>query len=217
MQCLPEVTGNFLSKEVTTKLDRFKISNTAAMAVIGAVAQTSGEQCLNDVTLSTSSIRRYRNRNRTLEAAAIQIEFPENTFIQVHWDSKQMADIAMKHERVERLAITVTGGGKEDFLEGAKIENGTGICMAEAVFGSLQKASLQDCIRGFSFDTTASNTGLKSGACIKLQERLGRNILWLACRHHIHEVVLSDVFQILLRSIWRTEYSTVCSLSESVE
>ena len=69
-----------------------------------------------------------------MEAAAIQIEFPENTFIQVHWDSKQMADIVMKHERVERLAITVTGGGKEDFLEGAKIEIGTGICMAEAVF-----------------------------------------------------------------------------------
>lgn len=29
-----------------------------------------------------------------------------------------------------------------------------------------------------------------------LKAKLGRNILWLACRHHMHEILLSDVLKI---------------------
>ena len=44
------------------------------------------------------------------------------------------------------------------------------------------------------FDTTSINTGHLSGACIQLQERLGKALLWSACRHHVFEVILSSVF-----------------------
>lgn len=45
-----------------------------------------------------------------------------------------------------------------------------------------------------SFDTTAANTGRVKGACILLEQKLQQNLLWLACRHHILEVVCSNVF-----------------------
>ena len=44
------------------------------------------------------------------------------------------------------------------------------------------------------FDTTASNTGKFNGACINL-EALLNHPLWTACRHHMHEVILSQVFK----------------------
>ena len=45
------------------------------------------------------------------------------------------------------------------------------------------------------FDTTAANTGRFSGACILLEAILDRSLLWIACRHHMLEVVLSQVFK----------------------
>jgi hypothetical protein len=47
------------------------------------------------------------------------------------------------------------------------------------------------------FDTTASNTGHESGACVSIQRDVGRSFLWLACRYHVAEVVLSRVWNAL--------------------
>lgn len=47
----------------------------------------------------------------------------------------------------------------------------------------------------FGFDTTtASNTGRFKGVCTILQQTLGREIFFLACRHHVLEIVLQGVF-----------------------
>ena len=48
------------------------------------------------------------------------------------------------------------------------------------------------------FDTTAANTGLKKGACSLLEKELGKELVWIACRHHVFEVVLADVFSVTL-------------------
>jgi len=48
-----------------------------------------------------------------------------------------------------------------------------------------------------SFDTTASNTGPTSGACVLLEQKLQQNLLHFACRHHIHEVIIGVVFTAL--------------------
>jgi hypothetical protein len=51
-----------------------------------------------------------------------------------------------------------------------------------------------------SFDTTASNTGLVSGACVLLENKLKRKLLSLACRHHIHELIVAKVFSLLMET-----------------
>jgi hypothetical protein len=48
-----------------------------------------------------------------------------------------------------------------------------------------------------SFDTTASNSGIRAGATVLIEKKLGKRLLHLACRHHIFEVILGDVFNSL--------------------
>src|SRR6218665_3151326 len=45
-----------------------------------------------------------------------------------------------------------------------------------------------------SFDTTAGDTGRLKKACTLLELKLGRELLWLVCHHHIMELILSKVF-----------------------
>ena len=42
------------------------------------------------------------------------------------------------------------------------------------------------------------NIGPHSGACILLETLFGHPLLWLACRHHMMEVLLSDIFSMCL-------------------
>jgi hypothetical protein len=44
-----------------------------------------------------------------------------------------------------------------------------------------------------SFDTSADITGLRNGACILLEQNMDKDLLWLACRHHIMKIMLETV------------------------
>ena len=46
----------------------------------------------------------------------------------------------------------------------------------------------------FSFDTTALNTGLTTGACTIVEQQLGYDVLHLACRLHIYELICEKAF-----------------------
>jgi len=48
---------------------------------------------------------------------------------------------------------------------------------------------LTEDVVGMSFDTTAANTGHRNGTCVLLEHKIGKDLLWLACRHHILEVL----------------------------
>ena len=72
--------------------------------------------------------------------------------------------------------------------------SGTGKETADAVKGLLESWDIGTDTVGACFDTTASNTGQYTGACVLLENLLEPPLLWLACRHHIFEVLLSDVF-----------------------
>ena len=56
---------------------------------------------------------------------------------------------------------------------------------------------LEKSIGGMVFDTTASNSGWQTGAAVLFEKLSGRKLLYLPCRHHILEVILSDVWKCL--------------------
>ncbi|KAF0744220.1 Uncharacterized protein FWK35_00019537, partial [Aphis craccivora] len=60
----------------------------------------------------------------------------------------------------------------------------------------LYSGQLRPPVQALCCDTTASNTGRLKGACILLEQKLEREILYLPCRHHILEVVLRSAFEI---------------------
>ena len=52
-------------------------------------------------------------------------------------------------------------------------------------------------VKAIVFDSTSANTGHLCTACISIQEKLGRQLLWCPCRHHIGEIIISRVWKVL--------------------
>ena len=75
-----------------------------------------------------------------------------------------------------------------------KISSGTGRAQADAIKKCLDDWDLCTKIKGMSFVTAASNSGIHSVACTFLQEVLAHNLLHLACRHDIFEIVAEKAF-----------------------
>ena len=48
------------------------------------------------------------------------------------------------------------------------------------------------------FDTTASSTGYKAGACVLIEKKLQKNLLYLACRHYVFELLIVAAFETTL-------------------
>jgi hypothetical protein len=57
-------------------------------------------------------------------------------------------------------------------------------------------------ITALSFDTTASNTGVRNSAFFLLEKAIGRNLLNLACRHHVHELLVKKCEQRHNENLW---------------
>ena len=70
--------------------------------------------------------------------------------------------------------------------------------MADALMATVSDWDIAYRIKAISFDTTSSNTGRINGACTLFEQHLGRNVLYLACRHHIHEIMLEEAFSITM-------------------
>ena len=182
---------------VAGALDRVNMPDRGATFVIGAVAKALGHD-VNEMTLSRSSVRRLRCKNREQVAATTNDEFFDSSVTEtplvLHWDGKLLVDITGSKEMVDRIAVLVTGNGVERLLGVPKIGRGTGQEQAEACLKVLDDWCLLQRVRGLVFDTTASNTGLKNGACTFIESTVGQEIAWIACRHHMMELVLRSVF-----------------------
>lgn len=182
-----------ITPEVAAAMDRVKVTDRGATFVTAAIAQSLGHN-LDDIAVSHSTVRRARCINREISALKHKEQFSPDTPLLLHWDSKLLPDISGKKDTVDRVAILVTGGGEEKLLAVPKIARGTGKEQADACIKVLNDWKLTDKVHGLVFDTTASNTGLHKGACHIIEEALGRDMVWIACRHHILEIVLSSVF-----------------------
>ena len=70
----------------------------------------------------------------------------------------------MGKEHVDRLPILVTGLGVHKLLGVPKLVGRTGENTAAAVYGALDDGGVTHLVQGMCFDTTASNTGHRTGA-----------------------------------------------------
>ncbi|XP_049316692.1 uncharacterized protein LOC125779392 [Bactrocera dorsalis] len=186
-----------MTEKLSILLDRCKISDRNAVRIIFATAESLGCN-VEEFALSRSALRKRRISFRSQRAQKIKTRFKNLDLegIVVHWDGKLLANLFQK-ECAERLAALVSKGDceQQQLLGVPELENSTGASQAEAVSGSLKEWDIGDKIVGMCFDTTASNTGRMKGACTLLEKQLGKSLLYLACRHHILEVVLRSVFE----------------------
>ena len=163
---------DIVSPGLASALDRTKVSDRKAAFVISEIVKSIGLDA-TEYNINRSSISRGRQRNRTKFAKVIKRDFHVDTPLVVHWDGKLMEQLTKK-QHVERLPILVSGEGVERLLGVPKLSGGTGENQATAVIEALEEWGVTDKVIGICFDTTASNTGIKSGACLRIEQKLGR-------------------------------------------
>lgn len=100
--------------------------------------------------------------------------------------------------KTERLALVVTGEKTEKVLGIPKLDEGSGEKIAQAVHEFLRSWKMIDLVEFICFDTTSTNTGIHKGAAYLLEQKLGRELFFLPCRHHISELLLKAVFELNL-------------------
>jgi hypothetical protein len=195
-----------ITSEVAAALDRSQISSRGAMSVLVPFASALGSN-VEELSVSASTIHRHRSKHREEKAAEIKESFSPTVPLTVHWDGKLMPGLT-NGEVVDRLPILVSGEGVLKLLA-APVTDGKAEPTATTIMEVINEWNLQDRIAALCFDTTATNSGSKGGVCLRLQQILGRDLLHLACRHHILELLLGAVFSALVPEVSRSPDITI--------
>lgn len=187
---------NILNGNVALALDRCKISDRNAVYLIGAVAAALNVE-LDSLILNRSSIRNYREKIRKEKAEFLQRAFKNVnlTASVLHWDGKMIKNV-MTGKIAERLRVVISCGNVEKIVGVPELDDGQGITQANAIYEVIADWGLNSTIKAVCCDTTNSNLGDLSGAATLLEQSLGKDLLYLPCRHHIFELILRAVFDV---------------------
>ena len=184
-RAIPEVLAK--TNTATQTSPRVELKQTATLLQAGGAS-------INDVTLSTSTIRRKRKRTVSGKAKNIKDDFEKPDYGVAHFDGKIVQYANGKTE--DRLAVVMSAPTKFDrqFLGSPVIPNGTGTAQAAAIRAVLTLWGLLACVVAMVFDTTASNTGWIRGAATILEQILRRPVIWIGCRHHTGELHIKHAY-----------------------
>ncbi|KAG0698746.1 hypothetical protein GWK47_025984 [Chionoecetes opilio] len=150
-----------------------------------------------------STVHRARNcgerASRREDRELWNQEIPERLVL--HWDGKLLPSLSGDTE--DRIAVLLTGEDDANFpfLGVPASSDSTERNVAAVVLKEGTKRASGTRIIAFCFDTTASNTGMVKGACIRIEGRTRTKLALVGLgRHHVHEVILKDVFEASLGS-----------------
>lgn len=183
----------FKSQKISGMADRLNLTLGQRTAFMGAILSEGGVSS-KDVVLSVKSSMNASKTVRENVAQTIKRDFHPPKHLTLHWDGKLVPDI--NNENKERLGVLVSGtpGFEEGKLLGVPIiTNATGEEQANASYAMAKEWGVENLVRGVVFDTTASNSGKKIGACVKLESHFDKKMLMFACRHHVYERILASV------------------------
>ena len=126
--------------------------------------------------------RRWVKIAATIKEKWISDEKP--SFAIIHWDSKMISHLTSGN--CERVAVLFSGGNQiatPKLLGIPTAPDATGKSQKDEVVKLLRDWKLEQNLIGIVFDTTASNTGVRSGCAVLLEKEFNKPLLWLACRH----------------------------------
>ena len=155
------------------------------MIVMSALAAAGVS--VKEITISRTIMMEARKVSRELMAAVFRQNFHPNVPLVVHFDAKLLPNL--EGTKNDRLAIVVSGLGVEKLLGIPTLPVGSGKLMGQKVIELIHEWSgVEENLAGLCFDTTASNTGIHTGAITVIQDLFTRRLLFLACQHHMLEL-----------------------------
>ncbi|XP_074106360.1 uncharacterized protein LOC141532085 [Cotesia typhae] len=179
---------------VISALDRANVSSRNAMFIIAPVLSSVGVN-VEDTTLSYRTIQRTRMLLRKDIAIGLKDNFKAHDKYVVHWDRKILNDNS-ESKFVDRLPIILTAFGTEQLLGVPKMNSGSAENQTATILSTLNQWGIISYIKVMCFDTTAVNTGIHHGTCKEIEKALGKELIWLPCRHHIYEIILRSAFEV---------------------
>lgn len=162
------------------------MSDRQAAHVLLPFAEELGANA-GDLSLSASTINRQRRRHRQEKTTELEEMFAPDVPPILNWDGKPMPFLT------NRMPIIISGEGVEKILA-VPITDGKAELMTNTIHSVISDWAISDRIRALCFDTTATKTGSKGGVCVRLLQIFGRDLLHLACRHHVVQILLEAVF-----------------------
>ena len=176
-----------------------KISSSAISAVMHEIVATS-EGDPSKLSLSYASTERYRIEAIQNITEKIAENWTPPAVANIHWDGKLMK-ASDGVGKVERLPVLLFGIGGTKLLGVPAIRHKSssfaGSLIADASDKLIKIWDCQNSLAGMVFDTTSLNTGAQTVACVALQNTISKSLLWFTCRHHVVEVVLGHVWDVL--------------------
>jgi len=176
---------------------RLKMTPTEQAAFTqGMIAECSGS--VSNVAASYATADRSRRKTVSEIATKIHDDWEPPKLCTLHWDGKLTPTVTNLRVTEERVAVIVGDTFQLKLLGIPSYTKATDQSCGEIIAGLTMKLMTErnyhDRIVNMTFDTTSSNTGHLTAACIAIQGKLQRAVLWSGCRHHIGEVILSHVF-----------------------
>lgn len=190
-----------ISPELVMALDDAGLSDYKATSVILSMAKALG---IDIATLSASRSTVHRERDKIRDEITKQIieKFGRNlgdAFLVLHWDGKVLQKWRSVDGKSDRVAIVVTNGKDSKILGAVELEHGTSVNQFNAIKGIVDDWDLTNNIKAICFDTTSTNTGERQGICKRFRDLYKGEILTLACRRHMMELVLSKGYETALK------------------
>ena len=123
---------------------------------------------------------------------------PRASEVQIlHWDGKILEDSDGVTQ--DRLAVMLSGDTPEcrqgKILGVHGLDSGTAKNQTEECLRLIKEWDIASKIIGTCWDTTATNTGKIQGSAIAIEEALNKKLLYFACHHHFHEVIVKAVWE----------------------
>ena len=174
--------------------DKTKLSHREAMEVIGTTLKTQGVD-LDTVKLSVNTVKQKRDIVRKEKGVEIltgkvdNIKEDNDAVYSLHFDGKLLKGLEHVSISQERLGVLIVGDGIETLLGIPLLEKGTAEMISEKIIEMLNEQSIPvSKIAGAVFDTTAVNSGIRSGVVKRLEDAFQKPLLQFGCRHHVAEL-----------------------------
>ena len=203
-----EETDSYGPKERLEKIDIMgAISRTADArglsirdhtAVAASVVNALGVD-LNRTNISITSAHSRAKVERIRIAKIAKDEFKCPELVSLHWDGKTLT--VRGKIKSNRIAVYLTGTDGQRYRKLLGIPetmSGSGAAEANVVSKTLIDWDVKkECIN-LVFDTTSSNSSPEVGACMHLELYVGHPMLWSGCRHHVYELYIKKVSDVIM-------------------
>lgn len=172
--------------------DRVGLSHKYASLTYMTIADSLGVNP-RDLTCSSLTMFRYRERYRVEAANEIKDNFDPADMTTIHWDGKTYTKRGQIKDK--KRAVVLSNSKQAKLLDVANVADGRAQTHMLAIRDVIENWSVAEHITAMSFDTEGVNSGHIRGVCRQLEHEIERELLHLPCRHQIYELPLSAVFE----------------------